>query len=118
MAREVARAHDRPMEPTIHSAERPQPLRRATGGRMIGGVCGGLADYFDVDVVLVRIAVAFLALVGGAGVPLYLAAWFLVPDEDTDESIAERLLGDLRGHGWTPQVRHGQEGRPGDAQAS
>lgn len=122
MAPEAARAHDRAMEPTTHSAERPQPLRRANEGRLIGGVCAGLADYFDVDVVLVRIAVAVLALVGGAGVPLYLAAWLLVPDEDTDESIAERLLRDLRGHrGWTPQVHHGQDGQEGgrrDAQAS
>lgn len=86
---------------------------------MIAGVCAGLADYFDVDVVLVRVVVIALALVAGVGVPLYLAAWLLVPDEDTDESIAERLLHDVRGeHRWSPQVHHGHEGGSDDAQAS
>lgn len=110
------------MEPTTQSAERPH-LRRADEGRMIAGVCAGLADYFDVDVVLVRIVVAVLALVGGLGVPLYLAAWLLLPeagtDESTEESIAERLLHDIRAGdscGWTPRVHQG--GANGDAQAS
>lgn len=85
---------------------------------MIAGVCAGLADYFDVDVVLVRVAVAALALAAGVGVPLYLAAWLLVPDEDTDESVAERLLHDIGGERCcAPRVHHGQEGGPGGAQA-
>ena len=85
---------------------------------MIAGVCAGLADYFDVDVVLVRIVVVVLALFAGIGVPLYLAAWLLVPEEGADESIAEQLLEDARGHGrWTPRVHHG-EGGIDDAQAS
>jgi phage shock protein PspC (stress-responsive transcriptional regulator) len=110
-------AHHRGMEPTTHAAERPQTLRRATGGRMIAGVCAGLADYFDVDVVLVRVAVAALALVAGIGLPLYLAAWLLVPDEDSDESIAERLLHDGRAQArWAPRVHH-HEGGTEDAQA-
>ena len=86
---------------------------------MLGGVCAGIADCFDVDVVLVRIAVAVLALAGGVGVPLYLAAWLLVPEEGTDESIAERLLHDVRGpNHWTPHVHAGQGGEGGNAQAS
>ncbi len=102
--------------------DRSQALRRASDGRMIAGVCAGLADYFDIDVVVVRVAVAVLALVGGVGVPLYLAAWLLVPEDETDESIAERLLRDGRGHtDWTPSVHHaGRAGQGGtnDARAS
>jgi phage shock protein PspC (stress-responsive transcriptional regulator) len=69
-----------------------QRFRRAVHGRMVAGVAAGLADYVDVDVVVVRVVLVVLALVGGIGVPLYLAAWLLVPEEGTDESVAERLL--------------------------
>lgn len=61
-------------------------------GRLIAGVASGVADYLDVDVVLVRTLFVVLALVGGIGVPLYVAAWLLMPDENRDESIAEQLL--------------------------
>jgi phage shock protein PspC (stress-responsive transcriptional regulator) len=59
---------------------------------MLAGVAAGLADFFDVDPTLVRIAFVALALLGGLAVPLYLAAWLLVPDEDADVSLAEELL--------------------------
>jgi phage shock protein PspC (stress-responsive transcriptional regulator) len=118
MAATADEAHDRAMEPTIHTADRPQLLRRATDGRLVAGVCAGLADYFDVDVVVVRVVAAALVLVGGAGLPLYLAAWLLVPDEDMDESIAERLLGDARSQSsWTPARVH-QRHRGGDHDAA
>jgi phage shock protein PspC (stress-responsive transcriptional regulator) len=44
----------------------------------------------------VRIILVVLALFGGAGVPLYLAAWLLVPDEGSDVSAAEELLDQFR----------------------
>jgi len=59
---------------------------------MLGGVAVGLADYFDVDPVLVRVGFVVLTFVGGLAVPLYLAGWALIPDEDTDTSIAEDIL--------------------------
>ena len=55
--------------------------RRPDEGK-IGGVCAGMADYFDVDVVLVRIAWIVLAIWPGAivlGIVAYLAAWILMP---------------------------------------
>jgi phage shock protein PspC (stress-responsive transcriptional regulator) len=59
---------------------------------MLGGVAVGLADYFDVDPVLVRIGFVAAVFLGGLAVPLYLAGWALIPDEETDTSIAEELL--------------------------
>ncbi len=59
---------------------------------MLAGVCGGLADWFDVDPTLVRVAFAVLGALGGLAVPVYLAAWLLVPEEGTDVSVAEELL--------------------------
>jgi phage shock protein PspC (stress-responsive transcriptional regulator) len=67
-------------------------LHRRHCGRMLGGVAVGLADYFDVDPVLVRIGFVVLGVMGGLAVPLYLAGWALIPDEDTDTSIAEEIL--------------------------
>jgi phage shock protein PspC (stress-responsive transcriptional regulator) len=58
---------------------------------MVAGVAAGLADYLEVDPSTVRIAFAVLALVGGVGVPLYLAAWLLLPEEGAELSIGEEL---------------------------
>jgi len=59
---------------------------------MLAGVAVGLADYFDVDPTLVRIGFVALSLLGGLAVPLYLAGWLLIPEEGSDESVAEELL--------------------------
>ena len=67
-------------------------LHRRRGGRMLAGVAAGLADYLDVDPTLVRIGFVALTLLGGVAVPLYLAGWLLIPDEDADLSVAEELL--------------------------
>jgi phage shock protein PspC (stress-responsive transcriptional regulator) len=62
------------------------PVRRLTRQRANGkvaGVCAGLADYFDVDVVLVRAIWVILSIVPGAvigGVLAYVAAWLVIPD--------------------------------------
>ena len=69
-----------------------QHLHRVGRGRMLAGVAGGVADYFDVDPTLVRIGFVALAFLGGLAVPLYLAGWALIPDEDSDLSVAEELL--------------------------
>lgn len=67
----------------------PEPPRRrlvrSRRDRMIGGVCGGVARYLDVDPVLLRIAAVALALSGGAGVLAYIVAWIVIPEADEDE---------------------------------
>jgi phage shock protein C len=57
-------------------------LYRPTAGRMLGGVCAGLADHFDVDPTVVRlvwIAVTLLSL--GTGILVYIIAWIIIPEE-------------------------------------
>ena len=71
-------------------------LRRSRDGAMLAGVAAGLADYFDVDATLVRIGLVALSLLGGAGVPLYLAAWLLIPEEGSDIAVA----GEILSHSW------------------
>lgn len=67
-------------------------LHRAGRGRMLAGVAAGVADYFDVDPTIVRIGFVALTFLGGLAVPLYLAGWLLIPDEESDQSVAEELL--------------------------
>jgi phage shock protein PspC (stress-responsive transcriptional regulator) len=74
-----------------------QPLYRPIGGRMIAGVAAGIAQYLGVDVTIVRIVLAVLTFVGGAGVPVYVAGWLLIPDEGASQSIASELIGSLQG---------------------
>lgn len=68
------------------------PLRRAFYGRMLAGVAAGIADYLGVDVTIVRVAFVAAALLGGAGVPAYLACLLLIPEEGSDASLATDLI--------------------------
>lgn len=56
-------------------------LRRSGSDRVLGGVCGGLGRYLNVDPVLLRIAAVALALSGGVGVLAYLIAWIVIPEQ-------------------------------------
>lgn len=58
-------------------------LYRSRHNQMIGGVCMGLARYFDVDVILVRLIWILAALFGGSGVLAYIIAWVIIPEEPT-----------------------------------
>jgi phage shock protein C len=63
------------------TAPRRRAVRSLTDKR-IAGVCGGLADYFDVDPTIVRLAWVVLSIVAGAvvfGVIAYVVAWFIIP---------------------------------------
>lgn len=84
--------------PTLDEAP-ARRLVRTNDGRWLGGVCAGLGRYFDVNPVIYRIAFAALALAGGTGLLLYLAAYLVIPDEHADESIAVEAL---RGHREQP----------------
>src|SRR4051794_33892151 len=68
-------------------------LTRSPADAKIGGVCAGLADYFEVDVVLVRAAWLVFSIVPGAiigGVLAYLAAWLLIPERDAPGEAFDR----------------------------
>src|SRR5829696_718143 len=76
-----------PTEPQSPPPPEPEPdpprrrLERSKDDRMVSGVAGGIARYLGVDATLVRIVLVALAVFGGAGVLLYLAALLLMPDE-------------------------------------
>jgi phage shock protein PspC (stress-responsive transcriptional regulator) len=72
-----------------HSEPRGKRLFRNPDGAMIAGVCNGIASYFGVDVTLVRIAFVLVAVLSrGAGIIIYVAMMFIVPEARTSEERA------------------------------
>lgn len=74
----------------------PKQLRRSRTGRMIAGVCAGIAEYFGIDANLVRLVLVIVTFFGGAGVLIYLIGWALIPEADADTSIAEDLINQVQ----------------------
>ncbi len=64
--------------------DKPRKLYRSRNGK-IGGVCSGLADYFNTDVVPVRLLAALGLLCGGLGFWVYLVCWIVIPLEPYDK---------------------------------
>lgn len=64
---------------TTTSATSPRRLYKSRRERMIDGVCGGIAEYFDVDVTIVRILWVLVTLLGGSGFILYIIAMIIMP---------------------------------------
>jgi phage shock protein PspC (stress-responsive transcriptional regulator) len=71
-------------------------LTRTREGRWLGGVCAGLARYFDLSPLVYRLAFVALALAGGTGILLYAAAWLVIPEEGEADSVAGRAIKEHR----------------------
>lgn len=62
-------------------------LYRSSNQKVVAGVCGGLAEYFNIDVTIIRLLWVVLIFLGGTGLPLYLIAAIIIPrDEDSGSS--------------------------------
>jgi len=57
----------------------PKKLLRSSTDKKLGGVCAGLADYFDMDPTLVRVLWLLVVLCGGTGILLYVILWIALP---------------------------------------
>jgi phage shock protein PspC (stress-responsive transcriptional regulator) len=99
----AAAPHSAPTDPisTESDVSNPGPPRSAWTGdrlhrkredRMVAGVAAGMAEYFDLDPGLVRVGFVALAFLGGVAIPVYLAAWLLIPEEGSPISAGEELL--------------------------
>src|SRR6202044_3856320 len=71
-------------------------LLRPRKGRLVAGVCVGLADYFGGDVNLVRLGFGIFTVFWGLGLLIYGLAWLVLPEEGEPGSILESLAGRLR----------------------
>jgi phage shock protein C len=77
----------------MNETKETKRLVRARKGRLLAGVCSGIAEYVGIDVTVIRlIFVAVGVVTFGVGVLIYLAAWIVIPEEGEDQSIAENLI--------------------------
>jgi phage shock protein C len=96
-----------PVDPPLAEQPSPMPrppvrppLHRSSTDKMIGGVCGGLAEYSGIDSLLWRVGFVGLTVAGGAGLVVYLLLWVLMPPDprrrpDDALSPLEQLVGRL-----------------------
>ena len=56
-------------------------LYRSRSNRQLAGVCGGLAEYFNIDATLVRVLFVVFAVLGGPGLLAYILLWIIVPEQ-------------------------------------
>ena len=70
-------------------------VRRSATDVKLTGLCGGVADHWGIDPVLVRVGFVLLTLSGGVGAVLYLAGWLLIPVQGHDTRPADDLFGDV-----------------------
>jgi len=72
-------------------------LHRSLTDRKIGGVAGGIAEYFNIDPTLVRLIWAITIFWAGTGVLAYIIAWFIIPEAtiSTDERASKNADGPI-----------------------
>jgi len=69
-------------------------LYRSRNDQVIGGVCSGIAEYFGVDTVIVRLLAALAVFIGGGGVMAYIIMWIVIPEKPSDMETSERTFED------------------------
>lgn len=65
-------------------------LYRSRKDSKIAGVCGGIAEYFNVDPTIIRLLAVLTIFFGGGGIVAYIIAWIIVPLEPLEENSANR----------------------------
>ncbi len=59
---------------------------------MLGGVCGGIAQYFNIDSTLIRLLAVALIVAGGAAIIAYIIAWIIIPEEPKEETEEKTIV--------------------------
>jgi phage shock protein C len=65
----------------VGGVEARRRLVRPRANRKIAGVCAGVAEYFDLDVTLIRVLWVLVVLFAGCGILAYIIAWIVMPNE-------------------------------------
>lgn len=82
-------------------------LQRDTNHKVIGGVCAGLANYFDMDASLLRLLLAFMILFAGTGFWLYIILWIVMPAGNGFQPTAETIDAVMNDASQNPQINKG-----------
>jgi len=70
----------------------PKKIFRSEKDRVVGGVCAGLGEFFDIDPTIIRILFVLITLFGGGGILLYLVLWLIIPSEKLSSAIDEEKI--------------------------
>ncbi len=98
------------------------PLHRSSTNKMLGGVCGGLGEYLNIDPTVVRILFAIMSFFGGSGFLVYIVLWLLLPSdqnpgvspEENVKKSAEEIKNSAES--FSHQIRSNFEGNIANAQ--
>ena len=89
-------------------------LTLSSSDKIIAGVCGGLAEYLEIDPILVRLAFLVLFFASGIGVPIYIILWVVMPQQNNqaiaDNDVLQKNIQDI---GQSVQSNMKQLGNPG-----
>ena len=79
-------------------------LYRSTEHKVIGGVCGGLGDYFDLDPSLIRIFAVLLFFASGVGFLAYIIAWMIIPVRPYEVEVVNAERESASWHKYLPGI--------------
>ena len=89
-------------------------LTRSSTDKIIAGVCGGLAEYLEIDPVLVRLAFIVLFFASGIGIPIYIILWIVMPQEENEAIVGSEVIQkNISDIGETVQSGAKRLGKPG-----
>ena len=80
-------------EKVSDKSEHVKKLYKSQRDRMIGGVCGGISEYLNVDSTFIRIIFVLMGLFGGSGIIIYIAGLIIIPEGTTTEQSNIRIKG-------------------------
>lgn len=67
-------------------------MYRSETDKVVGGVCGGLGEYLEVDPVLIRLIWIFLTFMGGSGIIVYIVFWLVLPTKSQVETDQTQIF--------------------------
>jgi len=76
-------------------------LYRSQNDKIIAGVCGGLADYFDIDPTIIRLLFILVVAFGGSGLLIYLILWLIMPRETEGSAV----INEQRIHEFAQEIK-------------
>ncbi len=89
-------------------------LSRNESDKMIAGICGGIANYINIDSVLVRALFFFLIFASGIGILIYIILWFIMPlESNLNSSGADVIQDNIEEMGQTVTDKVSKLGHPG-----
>lgn len=88
----TAHNHDGAQHQASAASAGPKQLSRNGRDKMVGGVCSGMARYFNVDPTIIRVALILITLAWGAGLVVYLLLWAILPESQSDTPVVRRRL--------------------------